>query len=251
MSQSALKRAMSAEKIFTPYKSDTKNISRIEDYDLGKVIDNNRNGNIIFADTINGNLNEYMDNKVNCIIDALKSESSTFELKPGEDLFNLIERIMGKVDRIIAYEAVGGLRTSVEKAISKIIINALSSYQPEGQKSEYDEFDPSELEAVTTFWADRKKKTRGGRSAIEFLIAVYGDHGLGRGLNKAHIKRHDPKLYMALLNWARDDEKKQELNQVLPQGLIKYADQNLSRQDEMELRRLTALRSRERRASGA
>lgn len=249
MSQSALKRAMSAEKIFTPYKSDTKNISRIEDYDLGKVIDNNRNGNIIFADTINGNLNEYMDNKVNCIIDALKSESSTFELKPGEDLFNLIERIMGKVDRIIAYEAVGGLRTSVEKAISKIIINALSSYQPEGQKSESDEFDPRELEAITTFWADRKKRTRGGRSAIEFLIAVYGDHGLGRGLNKAHINRHDPKLYMALMNWARDDEKKEELEEYLPSAQAKYLDDNVSQEDLQTFRRVQAIKMRQLRSA--
>ena len=38
------------------------------------------------------------------------------------------------------------------------------------------DFDISELENVTIFWEDRKPKTRGGRSAIEFLQRVYGDY---------------------------------------------------------------------------
>ena len=49
------------------------------------------------------------------------------------------------------------------------------------------------------------------------------------------------------MNWARDDEKKNELNKLLPQGLIKYADQILTEQDEKQLKHLNALRSRERR----
>ena len=248
MSQSALKRLMSAEKIPSTHRADTADVPRISDYDLGKVIDNNRTGNIIFSDTIIGDINEYMDNRVDYIVDAVKNESSTFALRPGEDIFDLIKKIMARVDKIIAYEAVGGLRSAVEKEIARILISALSSHRPGEKKNEYREFDLSKLEAVTTFWADREKKTRGGRSAIEFLIAVYGEYGLGRGLTKAHIRQHDPKLYMALSNWARDEEKKEELDKLLPSGREKYLADKFTDEELLTYRKVAALNMRKLRA---
>lgn len=251
MSQSALNIAMSVDYTMASRKADSGIVLPISDFEIGSVIDKNRSGNIIITDFLDGDFNDYMDERVSCIVNTLKGELAALELKSQGNPGKFIENILHRVDQIIAREAIGGLRSAVEKAIFKIIVGAFLAYQPEDQKNESDEFDPKKLESVTMFWADREKKTRGGRSAIEFLIAVYGDYGLGRGLNKAHIKRHDPKLYMALMNWARDDEKKQELEKLLPSGREKYLDISLTEEDLSVFKKVQALKVRRHRGTAA
>lgn len=189
--------------------------------------------------------------------DRVTSLIAEFERQILDENFNSIDdylihlaSVWKKVSSLLDYEAVNGVREGVEARVRELLLSPFKANIKIGVKDAPigKPFDAIELKEVTTFWADRVEKTRGGRSAVEFLKRVYGQHGLGNGLNKVHIRKHDPKLYMALLNWARDVAKKQELDELLPSGQEKYMDDVVTDEEMNAHRKVRAVYMRKLRA---